>query len=74
MPRKEPRNKNRLGHKDTTPVQDYLQALYFRNNRLWKQVGARLLTFVNGEWLSDTEFQELYPVPKEGNLFRNQKY
>jgi len=64
MPTFRPINKNRFAMKDKTPVKDYLKAKDFRDNRLWKLIAGRLLTCVNGEWMSEFEFNQRFPVPE----------
>lgn len=52
-------------------VSHYINAVYFRQNRLWKMVGSRLLTQVNGEWMDSKEFDERYPIPVKLSFYHN---
>ena len=64
MPQLRPINPNSFALKGQRPVAKYLKEKEFRDNRLWTMVKGRLITFENGEWLSEVEFNEKYPVPE----------
>lgn len=65
MPQARPISTRSFAMKGKTPVADYLRAKDFRDNRLWTMVNGRLITFENGEYLSEKEFNEKYPVPND---------
>lgn len=67
--KKEPRNPNRFVRRGI--VAEYLQAKEIVENRLWKIVGNRLITFFDGEWLSESELREKLPILSRPNLFAN---
>lgn len=71
MPKFEPKNPNRLLHRNYAPISDYLKAKDFRDNRLWTIVNGKLVTMVNNEYLSEAEFNQRYPVPISLNFLRN---
>jgi len=69
--RKETKNPNRLCQRTKTPIADYLRARDFKWQRLWKQVGSKLITLFEGEWLSENEFDERYPSKAPVHFFSN---
>lgn len=52
--------------KQNTPsgVGAWLKAKDFRDNRLWHLFKGKMVTNVNGEYLTKKEFDEKFPVPK----------
>jgi len=71
MPRKEVRNTNRMEFQRQRPVAVYLQAKSIMEDRLWKVVGNKLITFFNGEWLSENELRERLPILSQPCLLAN---
>lgn len=71
MPKYEYKNPNRLVHRRYTPIQNYLRARDFRDNRLWSCKNGILTTFVDGEELGEEEFNIKYPVPISINFTMN---
>lgn len=71
MPKQEVKNPNRLVTKHYTPISDYLQAKYFRENRIWTMFKGQLFTMVGGEYLTSKEFDERFPVPCTVHFNRN---
>jgi len=69
--KREVKNPNRLTFKNKNLVQQYLKAKDLRDNRLWKMVGKRFLTFFKGEWLSEKEFTDKFPILKQNSLLAN---
>ena len=57
------RNFNNPLHKNYNPIQDYLKAKAFRENRTWIVINGRCVTCVNGVYLDSQEFAEAYPIP-----------
>lgn len=58
-------NKNNIIYSRHTPVANYLAAKDQLNNRLWTiNKAGRLVTKYNGVFLTDAEFQKVFPVPK----------
>jgi len=71
MPKQKPRNPNRMQFKNNKLITTYLKAKDERDNRLWKLVGNRLLTFFKGEWMGLNEFEEHFPILKQSSLLTN---
>lgn len=71
MPKYEYKNPNRLVHRNYTPIATYLRARDFRDNGLWSCKNGRLTTFVDGEELSEQEFNQRWPVPVSINFTMN---
>lgn len=69
--KRETKNPRRMQFKNNRIVKKYLEAKQLREQRLWKMVGNTLVTFLNGEWLSMTEFDERYPILKQNSLLTN---
>lgn len=69
--KREVKNPNRLSFQRKTPVKDYITAKDERDNRLWKRVGNRWLTFFKGEWISLTEFEAHFPILSQPCLLSN---
>ena len=69
--KRETKNPPRMQFKNNRIVKKYLEAKQLREQRLWKMVGNTLVTFLNGEWLSMTEFDERYPILKQNSLLTN---
>lgn len=63
MPKKEVRNPNRFVPGSKTPIADYLKAKDIRDNRLWRFLNGRLVTFFNCETISIEEWDKRFPVP-----------
>lgn len=66
-----PRNPNRMSVKTDSAIKKYILAKNERDNRLWKMVGQSLITFFNGSWISSNEFEEHFPILKQGCLLTN---
>jgi hypothetical protein len=71
MPRKEVRNPNRMQFQNKGTVASYIQAKQIMEDRLWKIVGTKLITFFNGEWLSENELRERLPILSQPCLLSN---
>ena len=69
--KRETKNPRRMQFKNNRIVKKYLEAKQLREQRLWKMVGNTFVTFLNGEWLSMTEFDERYPILKQNSLLTN---
>lgn len=69
--RKETRNPNRLTFQRRGIVASYLQQKEIVENRLWRIVGNKLLTFFNNEWLSEQELREKLPLLSQPCLLSN---
>lgn len=65
MPRSLPSNPNHPLKKRYTPIAEYLRLKNFKWQRLWKQAGEFLVTFIDNEWVNEKEFDAKYmkPVP-----------
>lgn len=57
-----PKNLNKI-NPNPTPVNDYLTAKYFKQNRTWSMIGGLMVTFFGGAYLTSQEWDELYPTP-----------
>lgn len=53
-----------------TPVSDYLQARDFRDQRTWMLRKGKLYTYVEGEKMSQEDFDRKFPVPKVSFFYR----
>jgi len=52
------------------PVSDYLKARDFRDQRVWKLRKGKLYTYVEGEKMSQEDFDRKFPVPKVSFFYR----
>jgi len=73
MRKNEKRNPNRLCARTKTPIGDWLKARDFKWQRLWKQVGEHIITFVDGIWMNEGEFDEKYPSKAPTHFYANQE-
>jgi hypothetical protein len=69
--RKETRNPNRLTFQRKHLVADYIAAKDTVRNRTWKQIGNRFITLFKGQWLSEDEMIEQFPILKQSSLLTN---
>jgi len=53
-------------------IVDWLNAISFRDNRVWSMAGNVLVTKVNGEYLSMKEFDERFPVPNKITFYHTE--
>jgi hypothetical protein len=53
-----------------TPVSDYLKARDFRDQRVWRLRNGKLYTYVEGEKMSQEDFDRKFPVPKVSFFYR----
>tara|TARA_R110002126_G_scaffold27857_7_gene93315 strand:+ start:945 stop:1184 length:240 start_codon:yes stop_codon:yes gene_type:complete len=53
-----------------TPVSDYLRARDFRDQRTWMLRKGKLYTYVDGEKMSQEDFDRKFPVPKVSFFYR----
>jgi hypothetical protein len=53
-----------------TPVSDYLKARDFRLYRVWRLRKGKLYTYVDGEEMSQKDFDQKFPVPNVTFFYR----
>lgn len=69
--KRETKNPNRMQFCNRKPVKEYIAAKELRENRLWKMVGNVMVTFFGGQWLSESEFTDKFPILKQNSLLSN---
>lgn len=69
--KREIKNPNRLSFKGKNIVSEYVKAKNERDDRLWKRVGERWITFFKGEWVSLSEFEAHFPILSQPCLLSN---
>lgn len=71
MKRTTPANPNRLGFKNNKLIEKYIAAKNLLNNRLWSLVNGKLITNYKGEWLSENEMIDRFPILKQSSFLTN---
>ena len=69
--KKEVRNPNRLPFRNRKVVREYLKAKELVRDRLWTLVNDTFITNYNGEWLSENELIDRFPILKQSSLLTN---